>query len=169
MKRFVLLLALSFASFASASVTGNFYDLLSASEKSAAGIENLTPQQQAALNVLANRWVEQKAEPAINAARSKAVAEVREQVKAEEAKKIGFTETKNEEVIRSQIVGEFRGWGKGTVIRLENGQSWVVLDSDSRFFPKRARFEVEIRPSSFGTWKLTLLPEGLWVRVKRVQ
>ena len=171
MKRsLLLLLALGAAAGLSASVTEKFYEHLTPEQRRAAGIENLTEEQRAALSALADQWVQAKAEPAISAARAKAVAEVREEAKAEKKKKLGFSDTPTaDDVIRSRISGPFRGWGKGTLFRLENGQSWVVEDSDSRFFPKRDGAEVEIRPAAFGTWKLYLLPEGLWVRVKRVQ
>ncbi len=171
MKRsLLLLLALGLAAGLSASVTEKFYEHLTPEQRRAAGIENLTEQQRAALSALADEWVQAKAEPAITAARVKAVAEVREEAKAEKKKKLGFTDTPSpDDVIRTRIAGAFRGWGKGTLLRLENGQTWVVEDSDSRFFAKRDNPEVEIKPAAFGTWKFYILPEGLWVRVKRVQ
>lgn len=169
-RRLPLLLALGLAAGLPASVTERFYEHLTPEQRRAAGIENLTQPQRAALSALADEWVQAKAEPAIMAARAKAVAEVREEAKAEKKKKLGFVDAPSpEDVIRTRIAGPFRGWSKGTIFRLDNGQTWVVEDNDSRYFPKREAAEVEIRPSSFGTWKLYLLPEGLWVRVKRVQ
>jgi hypothetical protein len=171
MKRLSLLAVFALVSvgISSASESRSFYEQLTPAEKQAAGIEQLTPEQQAALGVLANRWVERKAQDAIDHARAKAVAQVRAEVKAEADKQVGLTKPRTEEdVIRTRVAGAFRGWSKGTRFTLENGQTWVVDDTDSRFFPRRDNAEVEIRPSSFGSWKLTLLPEGLWVRVKRV-
>lgn len=152
-----------------ASESRSFYEQLTPAERQAAGIEQLTPAQQAALAVLADRWVERKAQAAIDLARAKAAAEVRAEVKAEARKQVGLAKAVTEEdVIRTRVAGVFRGWSKGARLTLENGQTWVVEDSDSRFFPRRDSPEVEISPSSFGSWKLTLLPDGLWVRVKRV-
>jgi hypothetical protein len=163
---FVLALGVS----APASVTGNFYGNLTPAQRSAAGIADLTPEQQAALSALADRWAAEKAEPAVAAASARAAAEVRAKVAEEERRQLGLERPPPADtVIRSRLAGPFRGWGKGTVFRLENGQSWVVTDNDLRAFPRRDNPEVEIRPGGFGTWKLAILPEGLWVRVKRVE
>jgi hypothetical protein len=166
---------------ARASVTEKFFEHLTPEERRAAGIADLTPEQQAALSVLADRWVSAKAEPAINAARQKAVAEVRAVAKAEakaefEAEKksrAGLAEKSSApevDVIRSRIAGTFRQWGPNTRFRLDNGQVWVAdRSSESRFFGTLENPEVEIRPAPFGTWKLTLVSEGLWLRVKRIE
>lgn len=168
MRSFLLVLLLPLG--VAASVTGGFYGSLTPAQRRAAGIADLTPEQQAALGVLADEWVAAKAEPAIVAARVRAAAEVRAQVAEEEKRQLGFDRTPAPDtVVRSRLVGPFRGWGKGTVFRLENGQSWAVADNDLRAFPRRDNPEVEIRPGGFGTWKLAVLPEGLWVRVKRVE
>lgn len=147
----------------------SFYEQLTPAEREAAGVGQLTPAQQAALAALADRWVERKAQAVIEVARAKAAAEVRAEVKAEARKQVGLTKPVTEDdVIRTRVAGAFRGWSKGARLTLENGQTWVVEDNESRFFPRRDSPEVEIRPSSFGSWKLTLLPDGLWIRVKRV-
>ncbi|MBA3849498.1 MAG: hypothetical protein C0502_05810 [Opitutus sp.] len=173
MKRSLLLLvALGLTAGLSASVTGKFYDHLTPEQRRAAGIGQLTEEQRAALNALADLWAEAQAEPAIVAAREKAVAEVREQTKAEKGKNLGFASTPTAaDIIRTRIAGPFRGWEKWTVFRLENGQTWAVDGGgvEPRFFGLRENPEIEIRPAAFGTWKLYLLPDGLWVRVKRVQ
>ena len=119
--------------------------------------------------MLADRGAAEKAEPAESRARAETAAAVRAQAQAEEKKALGFAKkAAADDAIRTRIAGAFRGWGKGTVFQLENGQSWVVEDSEARYFPKRDNPEVELKPSTFGSWKLYLLPEGLWVRVKRV-
>jgi hypothetical protein len=165
----------SFAVVSAVSVAGSesrsFYDTLTSAERQAAGLAELTPPQQAALSALADRWVERQAQEAIDRARTKAVAEVRAEVKAEQVRNVGLRKpvAAAEQVIRTRIAGTFRGWSKGARFSLENGQVWVVDDEDSRYFPRRENAEVELRPSTFGGWKLTLLPDGLWVRVKRVQ
>lgn len=168
MRSMLLLLLLPLG--VAASVTGGFYESLTPAQRRAAGIADLSPEQQAALGVLADEWVAAKAEPAIVAARARAAAEVRAQVVEEEKRRLGFDRTPAPDtVVRSRLAGPFRGWGKGMVLRLENGQSWVVVENDTRAFPRRDRPEVELRPGGFGSWKLAVLPEGLWVRVKRVE
>ncbi|MBA4136584.1 MAG: hypothetical protein C0518_04630 [Opitutus sp.] len=173
MKILAFLLLLSAPGLLSASVAARFFDHLTPEERRAAGIEELTEQQRAALSALADRWVEAKAEPAISAARAKAAAEVREEAKLEAKKRVGLEKPLDPaiDVIRARIAGTFRGWGKGTIFRLDNGQTWAVDagSADSRFFSARENPEIEIRPAAFGTWKFYIMPEGLWVRVKRVQ
>ncbi len=170
MQRLALLVAFFVGAVAAfASPTGTFFENLTPEQRRAAGLDQLTPEQQAALSVLADRWAAEKAEPAVSRARAETAAAVRAQAQAEEKKALGFAKkAAADDAIRTRIAGAFRGWGKGTVFQLENGQSWVVEDSEARYFPKRDNPEVELKPSTFGSWKLYLLPEGLWVRVKRV-
>lgn len=157
---------------AAGSVTEKFYEHLTPAERQAAGIASLTVEQQAALSVLADRWAEAKAEPAIIAARQKAAAEVRASIAAEKKASAGFAraDTTPFQAIRTRIVGPFKEWGPGTRFTLENGQVWVAeRGAESRFFGPLDQPEVEVRPGGFGTWKLELLSRGLWVRVTRVQ
>ena len=148
----------------------NFWDSLTPEQRAMAGVEALTEQQRAALNALANRYVETRTIHEVTAATDRARAEVRATLEAEKKARVGFDQAPAAtDTIRTRITGEFRGWQKGTVLRLENGQTWVVDDSDVRAFSVRRDAEVEIRPAAFGTWKLYLLPDGLWVRVRRVK
>lgn len=166
---------------ASAFARESFWQSLTPEQRAKAGVENLNEEQRAALDALAERYVEAQTEHAVNYARQKAIAEVKEEAKVEAkaaveaeqkasvglASKSGAPET---EAIRSRIAGTFRGWEPNARFRLENGQVWVAdRNAESRFFAARENVEVEIRPASFGTWKLFLMPDGLWVRVKRVQ
>ena len=41
------------------------------------------------------------------------------------------------DTVSSKLVGEFRGWEKGTVLKLANGQSWEVRD-DEPFIASRS-------------------------------
>lgn len=170
---------------ASAFARESFWRSLTPEQRAKAGLENLSEEQRAALDVLAAEYVTQETDHAVAYARQKAIAEVKEVAKAEaKAQAKAEIEAENKarvglapkpsateaDAIRSRIAGTFRAWGPNTTFRLENGQVWVAeRNAESRFFGARENAEVEIRPSSFGTWKLFLLPEGLWVRVKRVQ
>lgn len=160
-----------------------FYDRLTPEERRAAGIDQLTPEQQAALSVLAERWAQAKSEPAVTAARQQAIAEVKAvakeearaaakaELEAEKKARVGLADKKSEpDLIHAKLLGTFRAWGPGAVFPLENGQIWMAeKNTEERFFGRRDDVEVEIRPSAFGTWKLTLLPDGLWIRVKRIK
>lgn len=159
----------------------SFWQSLTPEQRAKAGLDSLTPEQQAALDALAERYASDQSEHAVHSAREKAIAEVKATAKAEvkaelEAEKrasVGLAPkvaVVDPEAVRSRIVGTFRAWGPNTTFRLENGQVWVAdRGSESRFFGARENVEVEIRPASFGTWKLFLLSDGLWIRVKRVQ
>lgn len=147
-----------------------FWAALTPEQRAAAGIEHLTPAQRAALDALAERFVEAQTIHEVTAARERTRAEVKATLEAEKKARIGFEPGPTDlDAIRTRIMGEFRGWEKGTVFRLENGQIWAVADNEIRAFALRRDPDVEIRPAAFGTWKLHLLPEGLWVRVKRVK
>ena len=160
-----LVFAIGSAAALSASVTGDFYSLLTEAERRTAGIDRLSEEQRAALNVLANRWVEQKAESAIHDARQRAIAEVRAELSAEAP----ATPTAAEPV-RTRLVGEFRGWETGTVFALANGESWAVDGPVApRTFSARRSPVVELRPDAAGEWWLHLRSENAAVRVKRVR
>ena len=151
-----------------------FWQQLTPEERAAAGLEQLTPEQQAALDRLAERYAKEGARHAVDAAWVKAKEEGKAEALAEvkEKKKVTIglppREDDETEVVRTRIVGDFRGWTGHTTFHLENDQVWQQESGDNRFFPKMVNPEVEIRPSRFGGWKLTLLKEGLWIRVKRL-
>lgn len=161
----------------------SFWDRLTPEQRAKAGLENLTPEQRAALDVLADDYASRESTHAVVKAREQAIAETKAVAKAEakaaakaemEAEKkarVGLQEKPDaNEVIRAKLIGTFRAWGPGAVFALENGQIWIAdKGTEERFFGRRDNVEVEIRPSTFGTWKLFLQPEGLWIRVKRIK
>ena len=161
----------------------DFWSQLTPEERAGAGLDQLTPAQQAALDRLADRYAREGARrevEVVKAAAKKetadAVREVREKVKAEakaEAKKqkaenAGLAARDDDETIRTRIVGDFRGWSGHTTFKLENGQTWQQDGGESRFFPKMTDPDVELVPSKWAGWKMTLVKEGLWIRVKRI-
>lgn len=162
----------------------SFWDRLTPEQRAKAGLENLTPEQRAALDALAADYVASESGHAVTVAREKAIAETKAVAQAEakaEAKaeierekkaRVGLEEKRSPaaDTIRAKLIGTFRAWGPGAVFPLENGQIWMAeKNSEERFFGRRDNVEVEIRPSSFNTWKLYLLPDGLWIRVKRIK
>ena len=152
-----------------------FWQQLTPEERAAAGLEQLTPGQRAVLDKLAARYAKEGARRAVEVAKEKARDEGRAEARAaeQEKKKAGIglapREDDETEVVLTRISGEFRGWNGHTSFTFENGQVWQQADSEKRFFPKMTDPEVEIRPSRLGGWKMTLLREGLWIRVKRVR
>jgi|SRR6478736_5843118 len=170
----------------------SFVHQLTPEERHAAGLDQLTPAQQAALDQLAERYVKEGARVTEARVREEAqvevakaheetkveVAKVREETKVlveaetkkQEAAKVGLTDTKAAlEIVRSKIKGEFEGWSGRTLFVLENGQQWVQTDKyDLYVSPPGPGPEVEVRHSSTG-WKLFLMPGGgRWVHVRRV-
>jgi len=168
----------------------SFVQQLTPEERRAAGLDALTPAQQAALDALAERFAKEGARVTEDRVREETkaeVAKVREETKAEvakareetrttveaeskqrEAAKIGLEDKEDERVVSSRIAGTFRGWGGRTLFNLENGQQWVQTDGDVYALQAQPGPEVKIIPSSLGGWKLYIQPHGRWVRVRRV-
>ena len=153
----------------------DFWQQLTPEERQAAGYDQLSPEQRALLGQLALRFAEARARPAIVVAKERAREEGRAEAKAATLEKkkasIGLAPREDDEteVIRTRISGDFRGWTGRTRFTLANDQVWQQDQTESRFFPLMVDPEVEIRPSRLGGWKMTLLKEGLWIRVKRVR
>jgi hypothetical protein len=153
----------------------DFWQHLTPDERKAAGFDQLSAEQRALIDLLAKRFAESQANQKIPVVVEKAREEGRAEARAaaQEKKKatIGLAPREDDEteVIRTRISGEFRGWTGRTRFTLANDQVWQQDQSESRFFPLSVDPEVEIRPSRLGGWKMTLLKEGLWIRVKRVR
>jgi hypothetical protein len=184
MKR-ILVLALVFTA-ALGAAESSFWQQLTPEERQTAGIDRLTPAQQAALDAQVGRFVregarqvrEQVKQEVRSEVRQEVRAEVQQQVQAEVQKEVKKRETaraglkpdEKTDIIRSRITGEFKGWTGTTVFRLENGQVWVQTDNtDSQWVETAVNPEVELRHAVLGGWKLYYLPKGYWVRVRRVQ
>jgi hypothetical protein len=183
-----LFLAISLT--AAGAVETGFWGQLTPEERRAAGVDQLTPEQQAALDRLAGRYAregarqvrEQVKQEAREEAKAEARAEIsqeeREEVKRElkagekahEEARLGLPTQDKDAVIISRITGRFNGWSGATVFQLENGQTWVQANSsDSLWVPTMASPEVEIRSSKLGGWKLYLKGKGFWLRVRRIK
>lgn len=172
MKKFLGAVVLVVITTAGWAAETDFWTQLTPAERAAAGLDTLTPAQQEKLNALAGRFAREGARQAIEVAKVEAKAEAKAEavklVKQQEQARVGLAPA-GEEVVASRIAGEFRGWTGQTLFRLENGQTWVQTDkSESNFLPVQPGPEVEIRKSGMGGWKLQILPQGRWVRVKRV-
>lgn len=174
------LLGLCLALAGAAPAADKFWQQLTPAERAAAGLDQLTPAQQAALDQLAGRFAKEGARHAVEAVQAEAKAEVvvavkqaREEAKAEVRKQkienAGLAARDDDEIIRTRISGDFRGWTGNTTFHLENGQVWQQTDKENRFFPRMTGPEVELVPSKWAGWKMTIVKEGLWVKVKRVK
>jgi hypothetical protein len=179
MKRFALvLLFLSCGSLALAA--DQFWQQLTPAERAAAGLDQLSPEQRAALDRLAERYAKEGARQAVEVVKAEtavAVKQAREEAKAQvkaEARKqkienAGLAARDDDEVIHTRIAGDFRGWAGGTVFKLQNGQVWQQTDKEDRFFPNMPDTEVALIPSKLIGWKMEVVKEGLAVKVKRIR
>lgn len=177
MKRFLVLLGCAWLA-GGVAAADSFVQQLTPEERRAAGLDQLSAEQQAALDRLAERYAKEGSRQAVSEARAAVRAEVKAEVKAEvehevskrEESKFGLGEKAHAESIRSRIAGTFHGWDGHTVFTLENGQQWQQTDAtDIYWLPPTTGPDVEIRQSGFGGGKLYLGPNGRWVRVRRVK
>ena len=119
---------------------------------------------------MAEARVREEAKVEVANARAEVKVQMETEAKKREEALAGLEGTKRDtRVIVSKIKGNFKGWDGRTLFTLENDQQWVQTDiSDFYWLPVQPGPEVEIRPAGLGSWKLHLLPNGRWVRVRRV-
>ncbi len=166
---------------------GSFTQQLSPAEMHRAGLDKLTPEERAELDLLVAKGtktvvkevvrtvtVVQEAEPtpkavAARASESKSAAEgggwlnwLKPKPAAEKAKV-------PVPVIESQIPGKLRGWGPHTVFTLANGQMWAVSDySTQNLIHPLDSPSVKITPVSIFGYDMDILGTDLRVRVRPV-
>lgn len=147
-----------------------FWQQLTTEERVAAGLDRLTPEQQAALDHLADRFATAGTRRAVDVAKAQAKTETESAMQERAAARIGLTDAKRaEEVVSSRLTGTFLGWSGKSVFHLENGQTWVPEGpADTYTVSAQPGPAVEVRRSGFGGWKMILISNGLWVRVKRL-
>ena len=180
----LILLGLFLALAGSVCAADQFWQQLTPAERAAAGLDQLTPEQKAVLDQLAERYAKEGARhevevvkakakeetvAAVRQAREEAKAEIKTEVRKQKIENAGLAARDDDETIRTHIDGDFRGWSGNTTFKLANGQVWQQTDKEIRFFPKMTDPEVELVPSKWAGWKMQIVTEGLWVRVKRVR
>lgn len=128
---------------------------MSAAEFRAAGLDKLTPEELATLN----EWL-----------RTRGLVGARDA----SASRAGFRSNTffgtgdSANPIRSEIRGEFSGWGPGKRLVLENGQEWEVIDG-SFSIPAVPVARVTIEPGFLGSWLLRVDGYNASARVRRVR
>lgn len=159
----------------------DFTTNLTAEERAAAGLEKLSPAELARLKAIVERYkagevavVQQQAEQKVAAAEAK----VRDaEAKSADDKKAGpswlralATLKKAEaspdtnEPLESRLAGDFKGWRRGTIFVLENGQRWQHVEGEDYVTPPMPAPRVWIKPGVLGTFWLQI--EGVRPRVK---
>ncbi|MFE3970971.1 hypothetical protein [Stenotrophomonas sp. YIM B13575] len=161
-----LLLSLSAPALAQRVVQGDLQQQMSAAEFKAAGLDKLNAAELATLN----RWLQGKVE----AATTEAVAAVREEAREEGRQEVivknrGFFDFGSNEPISGVLQGEFRGFGKGRIYVLDNGQQWEQTDATSVSGVRKQSPKVSISPGVMGVWYLKVEGVNTQPKVRRTK
>jgi len=161
-----LLLSLSAPALAQRVVQGDLQEQMSAAEFMAAGLDKLNAAELATLN----RWLQGKVE----AATTEAVAAVREEAREEGRQEVivknrGFFDFGSNEPISGVLQGEFRGFGKGRIYVLDNGQQWEQTDTTSVSGVRKQSPKVSISPGVMGVWYMKVEGVNTQPKVRRTK
>jgi hypothetical protein len=76
-------------------------------------------------------------------------------------------DTKARNTVTSKIAGAFNGWDPGSILTLENGQKWRVVDGSSLTVRETmASPEVTVKPGFLGSWTLKVRGYNTTAKVK---
>lgn len=75
---------------------------------------------------------------------------------------------REQEPVRSSIAGEFRGWSRGTVFTLANGDSWQVTEGSYSVRPV-SNPSVTIRPGVISGWYMEVDGHPVKAKVRRLK
>ncbi|QZN80332.1 hypothetical protein K5K93_17260 [Stenotrophomonas sp. DR822] len=161
-----VLLSLSAPALAQRVVQGDLQQQMSPAEFKAAGLDKLNAAELATLN----RWLQGKVE----AATTEAVAAVREEAREEGRQEVivknrGFFDFGSNEPISGVLQGEFRGFGKGRIYVLDNGQQWEQTDATSVSGVRKQSPKVSISPGVMGVWYLKVEGVNTQPKVRRTK
>ncbi|WP_312110827.1 hypothetical protein [Stenotrophomonas indicatrix] len=161
-----VLLSLSAPALAQRLVQGDLQQQMSPAEFKAAGLDKLNAAELATLN----RWLQGKVE----AATTEAVAAVREEAREEGRQEVivknrGFFDFGSSEPISGVLQGEFRGFGKGRIYVLDNGQQWEQTDATSISGVRKQSPKVSISPGVMGVWYLKVEGVNTQPKVRRTK
>lgn len=163
-----MLLLVSFQLFAQSAYV-DIEKRLTAEQRRATGLDTLSAEQLALLNVL------------LRDSDAEHLAEVKEEAKAEARAEVAraLPDTPegragsgliglNDEPIRSRVKGEISGWEPGDVFQLENGQQWKVLKGKMRLPKTLQSPEIVVVPGIAGRWFLQVDEDTPKARVYRI-
>lgn len=153
--------AIGFAASASAQTpTAQPVELrMSAAERSATGVDTLSPAQLAALNAWLNRTLDAESAKATEAAEKSIGQRAR-----------GLLNAESRETIRSIIPGDFRGFTSGRQYTLANGQVWEQVDSSELAGVRLQNPQAVLTPSMMGkVWYLSVDGFNSRAKVRRIK
>lgn len=81
----------------------------------------------------------------------------------------GFFDFGSKEPIESTLVGEFKGFSKGRVYTLANGQDWEQTDAASLSGVRKNAPKVKIKPGLVGVWYLQIEGYNTPAKVRRIK
>jgi len=147
-------------------VDGDLQQQMSPQEFKAAGLDKLSATELATLN----RWLQGKVE----AATTEAVAAVREEAREEGRQEVivknrGFFDFGSKEPITGVLEGEFRGFGKGRIYTLDNGQTWEQTDATTLAGVRKASPKVSMNPGLLGVWYMKVEGVNTQAKVRRTK
>ena len=143
-------------------LTANVEQQMSADEFKAAGLDKLSAQELAALNAWLQNKVVQETTKAVEVAKEEGRKEVKE-------KNRGFFDFGSDEVIQSNIVGEFKGFANGRKYTLANGQVWEQVESASLEGVRKTDPKVSIKPGLFNNWFMRIDGYNTAAKVRRIK
>ncbi|KAF1703760.1 hypothetical protein [Pseudoxanthomonas kaohsiungensis] len=160
-------------------------------EFKAAGLHKLSPEELAALQewmqrqqgVVAAPAASAPAAPALPAGAAAAgavalsaadVERIREEAREEGRKEVketnrGFFDFGSDEPIKSNLVGEFRGFAKGNTYTLANGQVWEQVEPARLEGVRKTDPAVTIKPGLLNVWFLRIDGYNTAAKVRRVK
>ncbi len=147
-----------------------FSERLTPEQRKAAGLDQLSPEQRAALDALVAgdqaAGEKRRREEVRKELRAEVKAEVKAEAKAEVRKEVD--EQRMAEVrILSKIAGKFDGWDGRTVFPLENGQVWRQ-NEPGLVYVRAVMSPPVLLEKMYGGWRLYYEGVG-WVRVVRIK
>lgn len=127
---------------------------MSQREYESAGLQKLSAEELAYLN----RWLLDRGLTASAAA-------------ADASDRVGLPVERNpaNDVVRSRLLGSFRGWSGDTVFRLENGQVWQQTGGGVLAGVNLDSPPVTIKKSLFGVWHLSVEGYNSRAKVQRLE
>jgi len=149
----------------------DFTEMMSDEELASAGLDALTPEQQAALNELFRKYTKQEIKTVREEAKQEAIAEI---AKDDKSGFMGLEQITNwidfnsPELIETSIVGPFKGWTGNTFFKLENGQVWKQRDGGKVNYRKSMNPKVEIF-KTIGGYRMRVEGYRQSVGIKRVR
>ncbi len=160
MRRIFIALVCAFSLIATAAMAKEFSSVeeqMSAREFKAAGLDKLSAEELAALNA----WIRSN--------QSVSGGSVAYDRAADDRVRVGFSDSESRDDISSNIIGEFRGFGTGTTLKLENGQVWQVTGGELTGIKAMTNPKVSIRAGLVGGWRLQVEGYNSVAKVKRIQ